>query len=123
MKIIKISEGAVLAMKEHATSLFYDEQRKSSFYFNWKYQTHFEEVIDQIIDTLPAIYDKQLPQERYDWFVRQCKAQQVMELDLVNVHSIPYGGLWWHAFYSKVDFESNICYIIWHFSYSCNKSH
>ena len=118
MKLVKVSEAAVQTMCEHATSLFYDKQRKSSFYFNWEYKTHFEELIDIFASSIPDMNDMQLSEKKFDWFRRQCKVQEIDNLHLINVHSISYGGLWWHAFYTNVKDGHETYYVIWHFSYS-----
>ena len=121
-KVVKVSIAATQSMCEHVASLFYDRDRKSSFFFNMEYQNHYGDLIELFVKSIPHVNDKPLSKKNYEWFLRQCKIPDIQNLHQIDVHEIFYGGLRWYAFYSAVRSENQQYYVIWHFSYKLKKN-
>ena len=104
---------------EHISSLFYDDKRRSLFFFNKQGDSHFVKIISLFEDRIKSQRYERLDEKYFEWLKRQCPIKSFdLVLPMIKVVCVGYGQLYWYAFYNLFRLDSNFFCVIYHISYS-----
>jgi hypothetical protein len=107
---------------EHISSLFYDDKRRSFFFFNKQGETHFEKIIYKFEGKIKSHLYECLHEEYFEWLKRQCPIKSIdLVLPVMKVVFMEYGQLYWYAFYNLFRFDDDIFCVIYHINYSTER--